>query len=166
MEDYKRTTTIFLDDKAFGQLETAYGRHSESLLSDSSRDRRDMVRMGRKIELKRSFDMFTSIGYSSVVSSSWEINMVSVMYAMINGGTAGTFWMFVIASFGMLAVTFSLAEMASMAPTEGAQYHWVSELAPRKIQKFLSFLVGRYAFNNHQIPRTMILTDPQATSAS
>lgn len=28
------------------------------------------------------------------------------------------------------------------APTTGGQYHWVSEFAPRKYQKFLSYLMG------------------------
>ncbi|GAB7344807.1 hypothetical protein MBLNU457_3267t2 [Dothideomycetes sp. NU457] len=148
MEGVKTTTTIVLDDKAFDQLETAYERHTEriSRSSEGSRDRRDMARMGRRVELKRCFDIFTSIGYSAVVSSSWEISMVSVMYSIINGGLAGTFWIFIVAASGMFATTLSMAEMASMAPTEGAQYHWVSELAPRRIQKFLSFLVGGFCF--------------------
>lgn len=37
---------------------------------------------------------------------------------------------------------FSLAEMASMAPTAGGQYHWVSEFSPPSLQKPLSFFVG------------------------
>ena len=37
----------------------------------------------------------------------------------------------------------SLAEMASMAPISGGQYHWVSEFAPPKYQKFLSYFTGR-----------------------
>jgi choline transport protein len=32
--------------------------------------------------------------------------------------------------------------MASMAPTSGGQYHWVSELAPPKCQQYLSHLTG------------------------
>ena len=32
--------------------------------------------------------------------------------------------------------------MSSMAPTAGAQYHWVSEFAPDNRQKFLSYLTG------------------------
>jgi amino acid transporter len=36
----------------------------------------------------------------------------------------------------------SLAEMASMAPTSGGQYHWVSEFAPPSYQKPLSYLTG------------------------
>lgn len=39
-------------------------------------------------------------------------------------------------------VAASLAEMASMAPTSGGQYHWVSEFAPPKYQKFTSYITG------------------------
>jgi hypothetical protein len=28
------------------------------------------------------------------------------------------------------------------APTSGGQYHWVSEFAPKKYQKFLSYMTG------------------------
>ncbi|KAF2716652.1 amino acid transporter [Polychaeton citri CBS 116435] len=35
-----------------------------------------------------------------------------------------------------------MAEMASIAPTAGGQYHWVSEFAPETFQKPLSFIVG------------------------
>lgn len=42
----------------------------------------------------------------------------------------------------MLLVYASLAEMASMSPTAGGQYHWVSEFAPPQHQKMLSYLVG------------------------
>ena len=33
-----------------------------------------------------------------------------------------------------------------MAPTSGGQYHWVSEFAPKKHQKFLSYIVGKPDF--------------------
>jgi choline transport protein len=50
--------------------------------------------------------------------------------------------MFLVAWIGFICVNTSMAEMASMAPTSGGQYHWVSEFAPRKYQKFMSFVVG------------------------
>jgi choline transport protein len=43
---------------------------------------------------------------------------------------------------GFMFINISLAEMGSMAPTVGGQYHWVSEFAPRKYQKLLSYLMG------------------------
>ncbi|KAH8586206.1 amino acid/polyamine transporter I [Bisporella sp. PMI_857] len=42
----------------------------------------------------------------------------------------------------MSFVNVSLAEMASMAPTSGGQYHWVSEFAPPNLQQYLSHLTG------------------------
>ncbi|KAK8094228.1 amino acid transporter [Apiospora hydei] len=38
-----------------------------------------------------------------------------------------------------------MAEMASMAPISGGQYHWVSEFAPQRHQKFLSYMVGWFS---------------------
>lgn len=35
-----------------------------------------------------------------------------------------------------------MADMASMAPTSGGQYHWVSEFAPKSSQRYLSYIVG------------------------
>jgi choline transport protein len=37
-----------------------------------------------------------------------------------------------------------------MAPTSGGQYHWVSEFAPRKYQKFLSYMSGWMATTSWQ----------------
>ncbi|KAK1144573.1 hypothetical protein N8T08_005446 [Aspergillus melleus] len=61
---------------------------------------------------------------------------------LMNGGTAGFIWGFVIVAVGVTLLFASLAEMASMAPTSGGQYHWVSEFAPRRCQKFLSYITG------------------------
>jgi choline transport protein len=83
--------------------------------------------------------------------------------ALINGGTAGFIWMYLIAWAGFMCVNTSMAEMGSMfvprrldtsilvwhadstldrAPTSGGQYHWVSEFAPPQHQKFISFIIG------------------------
>jgi len=65
-----------------------------------------------------------------------------LLTSLVDGGTAGLIWGFLAVCIGFLFVYLSLAEMASMAPTAGGQYHWVSEFAPRRAQKFLSFIVG------------------------
>ena len=61
---------------------------------------------------------------------------------LIAGGMAGLFWSLVWSHIGQFFIVLSLAEMASMAPTAGGQYHWVSEFAPREYQKILSYLSG------------------------
>lgn len=68
--------------------------------------------------------------------------------AMINGGGPTMVYGFLFAVFGSLTTAASLAEMASMAPTSGGQYHWVSMLAPEKYKVFLSWITGMtYSFS-------------------
>ncbi|KAL8814181.1 MAG: hypothetical protein Q9223_006578 [Gallowayella weberi] len=63
-------------------------------------------------------------------------------YGLTNGGTAGVIWVTVGVIIGALCMIASIGEMASMAPTAGGQYHWVSEFAPKSIEKPLSYIVG------------------------
>ncbi|KAK3068996.1 hypothetical protein LTR53_013018, partial [Teratosphaeriaceae sp. CCFEE 6253] len=80
--------------------------------------------------------------FASTVLVAWEILPVIAVFALEDGGTAIIFWGLIAGIIGMTFVYASLAEMASMYPTAGGQYHWVSELAPPRIQKGLSYLVG------------------------
>lgn len=54
----------------------------------------------------------------------------------------GLFWSLCWSYTGQFFIVLSLAEMASMAPTAGGQYHWVSEFAPPQHQRLLSYLSG------------------------
>lgn len=72
----------------------------------------------------------------------WEILLTSNTPALLAGGSAGLFWSVCWAYTGQAFVVLSLAEMASMAPTAGGQYHWVSEFAPPNRQRLLSYLSG------------------------
>ncbi|KAH8712170.1 amino acid/polyamine transporter I [Phaeosphaeriaceae sp. PMI808] len=101
-----------------------------------------MDRMGKKQQLKRNFKFLSIFGYAVILGSTWEYALVIIGISLSNGGTAGAIWMFLTVCFGMFFVMLSMAELASMAPTAGGQFHWVSEIAPRKQQKFLSYIVG------------------------
>ncbi|KAI1625517.1 amino acid/polyamine transporter I [Exophiala viscosa] len=105
-------------------------------------DQRDMFRMGKRQELRRNFRFLSIFGFSMILMASWETILGTSIIGLINGGTAGMIWLYLVAWIGFLAVNTSMAEMASMAPTSGGQYHWVSEFAPRKYQRFMSFVVG------------------------
>ncbi|KAJ3555611.1 hypothetical protein NPX13_g10322 [Xylaria arbuscula] len=59
-----------------------------------------------------------------------------------SGGPSGILYGFIIVWIGTLSVFATLSEMASMAPTSGGQYHWVSMMAPPRWRKFLSFITG------------------------
>lgn len=66
----------------------------------------------------------------------------SIAFALPNGGTAGILYMYIVTIACYMCVNASMAEMASMAPTAGGQYHWVSEFAPRSAQKTISYFIG------------------------
>lgn len=63
-------------------------------------------------------------------------------FGLIDGGTGGLIWTYIGTVTFMTCVIASMADMASMAPTSGGQYHWVSEFAPKSSQRFLSYIVG------------------------
>ncbi|KAK5202403.1 hypothetical protein LTR41_011846 [Exophiala xenobiotica] len=110
--------------------------------ADTTADDRDMLRLGKKQEFKRNFNFLSTLGFVSIYMATWEFVISSLSDALVNGGFAGLLWTFVITVLCYSSVVLSLAEMCSMAPTSGGQYHWVSEFAPASWQKFLSYSAG------------------------
>ncbi|KAJ5729708.1 uncharacterized protein N7483_004216 [Penicillium malachiteum] len=117
-------------------------------------DQNDMSRMGKVQEFKVSLKSKVVESFidnieaqlspvSSIKLLGCFAGHVGVYFnGLQNGGFAGLFWSFVWTFFGFGFIIVSLAEMASMAPTSGGQYHWVSEFAPARHQKFLSYTTG------------------------
>ncbi|XPT02469.1 hypothetical protein M3J09_011587 [Ascochyta lentis] len=108
----------------------------------TKKDQVDMHRMGKVQELRRNFKFWSIFGYSMILMATWENTLTTLIIPLTNGGTGGAIVMFLVTAMGMGLVIISMAEMASMAPTSGGQYHWVSEFAPPKHQKLISYLVG------------------------
>ncbi|KAI0482598.1 amino acid transporter [Xylariaceae sp. FL0804] len=105
-------------------------------------DARDMRRLGKKQEFQRNFTFLSALGFVSIYMATWEFVLVSLSAGLYNGGFAGLFWCFIVTVMCYATIVASLAEMESMAPTSGGQYHWVSEFAPYKYQKVLSYASG------------------------
>lgn len=114
---------------------------------------------------QRNFRFISILGFTCILMSTWEGQLTYVLrscsvspwrekhsmittlhsastFGLINGGLAGLIWTYLGTFACFLAVIASMAEMASMAPTSGGQYHWVSEFAPASSQKFLSYITG------------------------
>lgn len=83
----------------------------ESEKYDPQGDVRDMRRLGRKQEVKRRFRFFSIVGYMVILASTWEATLVTTIFSLPNGGTAGTIWMTFIGACGMFTSTLSLAEV-------------------------------------------------------
>ncbi|KAH8433215.1 uncharacterized protein LDX57_010849 [Aspergillus melleus] len=105
-------------------------------------DQQDMLALGKDQVLRRNFRFISIVAFGCTLIASWEVILTMMSTPLMNGGTAGFIWGFVVVAVGVTLLFASLAEMASMAPTAGGQYHWVSEFAPRRCQKFLSYITG------------------------
>ncbi|KAL6713984.1 hypothetical protein ACLMJK_008478 [Lecanora helva] len=106
------------------------------------RDMHDMARMGKVQSLRRNFGYYSILGFSMILMSSWETQTATATFGLTNGGTAGAIYIYIVTFFGFGLAVLSMAEMASMAPTAGGQYHWVSEFAAPSAQKLVSYLTG------------------------
>ncbi|KAG4441644.1 hypothetical protein IFR05_002851 [Cadophora sp. M221] len=116
--------------------------HYHGHLGSTRYDRSDMERMGKVQELRRNFRPLSALSFVVILQGTWEVLLTATTQGLVDGGTAGLIWSYVWTFIGMGLVNISLAEMASMAPTSGGQYHWVSEFAPPRYQQFLSHSMG------------------------
>ncbi|CZT04966.1 related to GABA transport protein [Rhynchosporium agropyri] len=128
-----------------GGTATARGRRG-----GTARDEQEMAYFGKEQQLKasnyfsnvRNFGFWSIAGFVCTLLSTWEGLFAAFLYGFQNGGPAGLVYGFIFAWLGSLAVVASLAEMASMMPLSGGQYHWVSILAPGRWAKFMSYTTG------------------------
>lgn len=62
--------------------------------------------------------------------------------ALSSGGPVALLYGLIASGIGTLAVAVSLAEIASVYPTNGAQYEWTAVLASDKYKGILSYVCG------------------------
>ncbi|KAL3291550.1 amino acid transporter [Colletotrichum asianum] len=80
--------------------------------------------------LERYISHSAVVNFGVIILASWESFAVTFQFALANGGPASMFYGSILAGFGACAIGFSLAELASIDPTVGAQYRWSANLAP------------------------------------
>ncbi|OTA99028.1 hypothetical protein M426DRAFT_325490 [Hypoxylon sp. CI-4A] len=108
----------------------------------SSRDDATLRRLGKRPLLNRSFGFMSSVGLSCSVLLSWEGILVTSVPTFLTNGPGGVIWAFLIGWVGITSVYAVIAELSSMAPTAGGQYHWVAMMAPDRYANFLSYLTA------------------------
>ncbi|KUI62400.1 hypothetical protein VP1G_09529 [Cytospora mali] len=105
-------------------------------------DARDMARLGKAQQFHRNFGFWSTFGFVSIYMATWEFAIVSMSPSLSTTGYGGFFWTFLGSLLCYSSIVASLAEMSSMSPTAGGQYHWVSEFAPAGWQKQASYASG------------------------
>ena len=108
----------------------------------TSADEINMRRMGRNQQLVRHFRVISMASFVAIATAAWEIGLFNLTPGLTNGGRPGLIYSVLWNFIGFGPIYLSMAEMASMAPIAGAQYHWVSEFAPERYQRALSYFTG------------------------
>ncbi|GAB1319326.1 polyamine transporter tpo5 [Madurella fahalii] len=108
----------------------------------SLNDDAQLQRLGKRPILNRSFGFMSILGFSCSALLSWEGVLVTSVPGLLNGGPAGVIWGFVVNWIGTISVYATMAELASIAPTAGGQYHWVAMLAPEACANFLVYITA------------------------
>ncbi|KAE8138541.1 putative amino acid permease [Aspergillus pseudotamarii] len=106
------------------------------------RDELDLARVGKKAVLKRNFSILSILAFSCTIIATWEGLLDAFLLPMANGGPAGAVYGYIFAWIGTGSCFVVLAELSSMAPTSGGQYHWCAMLAPPSCMKFYSYITG------------------------
>lgn len=117
--------------------------HSETQpVTMRERDAHVLARLGKKSVLERRFGFFSMLGFTCTILITWEACLILFTTGLTNGGSAGLVYGYLLVWISTVAVFTTMAELASMAPTAGGQYHWVSMLAPAWCKNFLSYIMG------------------------
>ena len=82
------------------------------------------------------------VGFSTTLMATWEPLAALLQGGLLNGGPVSLVYGFLFCFAGTLATAASLGELASMAPTSGGQYHWVSLLAPQSWGIYATWITG------------------------
>ncbi|KAI9793073.1 MAG: hypothetical protein M1816_000971 [Peltula sp. TS41687] len=115
---------------------------AEAALSGNAQDEADMARMGKRQETRRNFGLVTMLALTSTMMCTWETTFPFFETSFLNGGPVTMLYGYIFSFLGSLATCASIAEMASMYPTSGGQYHWVAVISPPRYSKFCSWLTG------------------------
>ncbi|KAK4890579.1 hypothetical protein LTR27_010741 [Elasticomyces elasticus] len=143
-QDVKPSDTAVAEDVEPRDAETS---HIAPKYRGTEGDKIHMRTLGRDQETRRMFTFISMLGFGSTLIVTWETLLTNSYAIITNGGTAGLFWGFLIVFGGFLLVYASIAELSSIvcdlsAATSAGQYHWVSEFAPPRVEKYLSYITG------------------------
>ncbi|KAI0019842.1 putative amino acid permease [Xylariomycetidae sp. FL0641] len=105
-------------------------------------DARTAAILTRRHQISKNFGFTSMLSFSTTVLVSWEAFAVTFQGGLINGGPSTLVYGFIFSFLGSLATAASLAEMASISPTSGGQYHWVALLAPGRYSILFSWFAG------------------------
>lgn len=95
-----------------------------------------------EMPLRRNFGILSIIAVGYNMSNSWVAIASSFAIAIQSGGALSLLYGIITVAVAMLFTGLTLAELASVYPTAGGQYHFTSIMAPSRWARELSYFSG------------------------
>ncbi|KAK7708721.1 hypothetical protein SLS57_008938 [Botryosphaeria dothidea] len=105
-------------------------------------DRAALEAIGKTQAFHRKFNFWSALGFTVCISGTWEGIVAAFLQGLALGGPVGLLYGYILTAIAMTCVAAVIAELASMWPSSGAQYHWIAELSPPRQRPILSWLGG------------------------
>ncbi|KXH50652.1 hypothetical protein CSIM01_01501 [Colletotrichum simmondsii] len=106
----------------------------------------DLSRLGLQSPAKRDIGPLAIVGLGWNICNSWSAIAATLVISISSGGPVTLLYGIVLIFVLGGACALSMAEIASVYPTAGGQYHWTSILAPRRYSRGLSYCCGSINF--------------------
>ncbi|ATY65627.1 amino acid polyamine transporter I [Cordyceps militaris] len=105
-------------------------------------DENRLHEMGHEQQLARRFSMPALVALCLSLMATWEALSSYIAPVLVSGGAPCLFYNYILAFVGSICIVCSLAEIASIYPTAGGQYHWVAALCPSGHRRISSWMTG------------------------
>ncbi|KAK5043611.1 hypothetical protein LTR84_011371 [Exophiala bonariae] len=92
--------------------------------------------------VRRSIGLLTMIALCFNICSSWAGLSTSIQIALSQGGPVTLIYGTILITAIYLCISLLIAELGSVYPTAGGQYHFTSILAPKRMTRSLSYACG------------------------
>ena len=92
--------------------------------------------------IRKYIGPLTMIALCFNICSSWAGLSTSTQIALLQGGPVTLIYGTIIITIIYFCISLVLAELASVYPTAGGQYHFSSVLAPKRINRSVSYACG------------------------
>ncbi|KAH8811155.1 amino acid permease family protein, partial [Xylogone sp. PMI_703] len=95
--------------------------------------------------VKKQFSIISIISLSFIICNSWAGISGSIQLSLLVGGPSTLIYSIIVSTVAYLSIAATLAELSSVYPTAGGQYHFASILAPPGFSKVISYTCGLLA---------------------
>lgn len=97
----------------------------------------DLTQLGLEPKMQKNIGAFAILCSGFNICNSWVGLAATLVIGIEQGGSVTVLYGMLITLVALGCSAATLAELASVYPTAGGQYHWTSILAPKKANRIL-----------------------------